>query len=107
MKVLIELDDDMFKDIRESDFESARIIVRNFQATIADAIRSGTPIPDNATNGDAIKAIFPDCKDWKARFEDDDGEAYEVHFVQLPISLTVNKYAESWWNAPYKADRKE
>ena len=42
MKVLIELDDDMFKDIKESNFDSARAIVRNFQATITDAIRNGT-----------------------------------------------------------------
>ena len=62
----------------------------------------GKPIPEGATNGDMIKAMFPNCKDWKARFEDNDGEVYEVHFVQLPNSMTVNKYEESWWNAPYK-----
>lgn len=56
----------------------------------------------NPTNGDIIKAMFPDRKDWKAKIEDNDGEVYEIHFVQLSNSMTVNKYEESWWNAPYK-----
>jgi hypothetical protein len=59
-------------------------------------------IPKGVTNGNMIKAMFLDCKDWKARLEDNDGEVYEVHFVQLPNSMTINKYEESWWNAPYK-----
>ena len=65
------------------------------------------PIPENATNGDMIKAMFPNCKDWKAKIEDNDGEMHEVHFVQLPNSMTVNKYEESWWNAPYKGGQEE
>lgn len=70
-----------------------------------DKVKALPPVtptfPKGATNGDMIKAMFPDCKDWKAKLEDNDGEVYEVHFVQLPNSLTVNKYEESWWNAPY------
>jgi len=59
------------------------------------------PIPEGATNGDMIKAMFPKCQDRKARFEED-GEVYEVHFVHLWDSMAVNKYDENWWNAPYK-----
>lgn len=82
------------------------IYYRNYDMPyfVLDAITSGKLIPDNATNGDIIKVIFPDCKDWKAKIEDNDGEVYEVHFVQLPNSMTINKYEESWWNAPYKAE---
>jgi hypothetical protein len=71
-----------------------------------DLLRNVIPIPEGATNGDIIKAMFPDCKDWKARLEENDGEVYEVHFVQLPNSLIVNKYEESWWNAKYKGVEK-
>jgi hypothetical protein len=63
------------------------------------AVNNGTPIPKGATNGDAIKAMFPGCKDWKVKIEGDD---WKVHFVQLPNSMTTNKYEESFWNAPYK-----
>ena len=56
------------------------------------------------TNGDMIKVMFPNCKDWKAKIEDNDGEVYEVHFAQLPNNMAVNKYEESWWNAPYRKE---
>ena len=78
-----------------------------FAETVFDMLEAlppvnAIPIPEGATNGDVIKAMFPNCKDWKAKIEDNDGEIYEVHFVQLPNSMTINKYEESWWNAPYK-----
>lgn len=42
-------------------------------------------IPDNATNGDVIKAIFPETKDLTGRF---------------------GVYLESeWWSAPYKENK--
>ena len=44
MQIVIEIDDGMYKDIL-SDFDLARQIVRSFQATIADAIQNGTPLP--------------------------------------------------------------
>ena len=62
---------------------------------------------EDATNGDMVMAMFPNCKDWKAKIEDNDEEVYEVHFVQLPNSMTVNRYEESWWNAPYKRESEE
>lgn len=78
---------------------------------VIDRLKNVPPVtptfPKGATNGDMIKAMFPNCKDWKAKLEDNDGEVYEVHFVQLPNSLTVNKYEESWWNAPYKRGSEE
>ena len=66
MKVLIELDDDVFKDIRESNFDSARAIVRNFQATLTDAIRNGVTerkvgkwlVKDNGNGGKYVECPF-------------------------------------------------
>ena len=45
MQIVIELDKSIVKGIKAKDFEFARGAVRNFQATIADAIRNGTPLP--------------------------------------------------------------
>ena len=96
MKVLIELDDDVFNDIRESGFDSARAIVRNFQATITDAIRNGTPISDNATNGDMIKAIFPNAKI-------DINEMLGVSgIVFVDSENEIIPISQDWRNAPYK-----
>ena len=49
---------------------------------IVEMIANGTPIPDNATNGDIIKAI------------------YGVHF---PGEEDYSHYFfKEWWNAPYQ-----
>ena len=52
------------------------------------------PIPANATNGDMIKAMFPNLKGGEKAFE---------------IVVTVNKnkvgnISVDWWNAPYKTE---
>ena len=58
-------------------------------------------IPDNATNGDMIKALFPNAliyvdttlkKVWFCVYEDKDDEDFDKH-VTFPLD---------WWNAPYK-----
>lgn len=50
--------------------------------TLWQAVKNGTPIPDNATNGDVIKILFSDFMytPWK-----------EWLMIDLP-----------WWNAPYQ-----
>ena len=67
-----------------------------------EATNNAIIIPRGATNGDVIKAMFPDCEDWKATIKAATGEARDTHFVQLPNNMTINKFDESWWNAPYK-----
>lgn len=50
---------------------------------IVRMIQNGTPIPDNATNGDVLKAIFPNEYDFETDFD------------------------EEWWNSPYQKGGKE
>lgn len=45
------------------------------------AVVNGTPLPQNATNGDVIKAMFP----------------------QIEAKTTIPIFFEYWWNEPYKA----
>ena len=55
------------------------------------AVAKGTPIPNNATNGDVIKALFePKCI---RRIDDVVREEYE--------------FDEVWWNALYQKGSKE
>ena len=88
MKLIIDIDESLLDGIKSDNFDFARQVVKNFQGTIASAIANGTSIPDNATNGEVLKALFPnerighcdDCTDLGdiATFDDD------------------------WWNAPYQ-----
>ena len=45
MQIVIEIDDGIAQGIIDGNNDKPRNIVRSFQATIADAIKNGTPIP--------------------------------------------------------------
>lgn len=61
---------------------------------LAEAVTEGKLIPENATNGDVIKALFPDII-----VEYGYGLAIGVDFgVGGERDLS-----RDWWNAPYKA----
>ena len=59
------------------------------------AINNGTPIPDNATNGDVIKALFPDKLIWTGINE----KYEEIGFCHNGKDIV---FTTEWWNAPYK-----
>ena len=66
-------------------------------------IKNGTPIPDNATNGDVIKAMFPQWKLMDNTFE-------EMVMFDIPMKdgyLEHNACSREWWNAPYQKGGKE
>lgn len=52
-------------------------------AEMKNALMCGIPLPENATNGDVIKTLFPKCT-WNATEED-----------------------KEWWNAPYEGSDTE
>ena len=53
------------------------------------------PIPEGATNGDMIKALFPNL-----RVEDNGGSIY----LRYPDGgwIVYDRKWWNWWNAPYK-----
>ena len=90
-KILIEIPDNV--DYRNYDIPYF----------ILDAITSGKLIPDNATNGDVIKTIFPNAK---VRTN------YYTYCVEVKLEFHSQKdtgliFDKEWWNKPYKAERKD
>jgi hypothetical protein len=57
-------------------------------------IMGGTPIPDNATNGDMIKAMFNPCRIFKYTSD------VQVYFSERYYQF----FGMSWWNAPYEVE---
>ena len=49
-------------------------------------------IPDNATNGDMIKALFPN----------QDSDAVDSAALLGLDGYVLSTFPKSWWNAPYK-----
>lgn len=54
-------------------------------------------ILDGLTNGDVIKALFPDIKMW--------GESEKT--LDYSLGGMVHRVLKSWWDAPYKIKPEE
>ena len=63
-------------------------------------LRDMVEIPQNATNGDMIKAMFPNLQ-----VVDVGIHRIVVIFGDCHNMMYRNSYDEDWWNAPYKADK--
>lgn len=57
-------------------------------------------LPNNATNGDVIKAIFPYAKTWE---EKGDKPFEDVMRFDVAEDKTLECFDLEWWNEPYKA----
>lgn len=68
------------------------------ECEIVDAI----PIPDGATNGDMIKAMFPNAKTWEVTRDD-------IHcaYIEFKDICEIKSFPLSWWNAPYQKEVEE
>ena len=73
MKLIIDIPDKDYEKLKDG----------HIPFSILDVMQNGTPIPDNATNGEIIKALFPNEHDFETDFD------------------------EEWWNSPYQKDGKE
>jgi len=58
-------------------------------------IKYGTPIPDNATNGDVLISLYPNLK-------------YTIQNGRVVTTIGVaSSFDLDWWNAPYQKGGKE
>ena len=97
MKILIEISEEDYLGIKDPD----RLTAYWANIRAKEAIRKGTPIPDNATNGDMIKAMFPNAKIKHGVYGINGtpliclsmGTRYDVHEMS---------FVEDFWNALYK-----
>lgn len=55
-------------------------------------IHNAIIIPKNPTNGDMIKAMFPNIEMW--------GESKNT--LDYSLGGMIHRVLKSWWNAPYK-----
>lgn len=74
MKLIIDIPEEKYNDILHTHV--------NMRGIVGNAVAIGTPIPDNATNGDMLKAMFPDG-------------------VKTSIAYPRD-VSKEWMNAPYQ-----
>ena len=98
MQIVIDIPKEMFEWVNDVNKFYKDYDVSDF----IDVIKNGTPIPDNATNGEIIEALYPnaefslysDIVDRVAMNIRVNGTEYEIHFD------------EDWWDSPYQKEDK-
>ncbi|MBO7733421.1 MAG: hypothetical protein J6S67_12725 [Methanobrevibacter sp.] len=95
MKLIIDIPEENYKEMCEYGNERVDFDLKRM-------IQNGTPIPDNATNGDVIKAIFDTTEehfymDYLYGDEDRMVNVYGLDRSDDPATF----YAD-WWNALYQ-----
>ena len=66
---------------------------------LREPLVSAIPIPEGATNGDMIKAMFPNARIWKVTRDN-----IRCACVEFNDICEIKTFPLSWWNAPYKAE---
>lgn len=94
MQIVIEISDHLYKCLQKR-------IELNVSSEVDQIIAKGTPLPENATNGDVIKALFPNAIYTHVN------KLSGMNFMRVKgldaFGFDTDFYDE-WWNAPYKAE---
>ena len=89
MQIVIDIPKEHYRTLQDA-------MKNHMESLVGKIILNGTPIPDNATNGDVIKAMFPDAEIHI------DGNDVFFHHMGFWIKCNIR-----WWNAPYQKGGKE
>lgn len=100
MKVILEIPNEEVEIINRNGFNKDGTFSFKLNEVVKQAIRNGVILPDNATNGDVIKAMFPkgkvrretSCTHDKTVFSFPDGTYFGAEC----------RFNTDWWNEPYK-----
>lgn len=97
MKLIIDISEEVYQHMMGND------LLKSVHGNICyKAVCNGTPIPDNATNGDMIKAMFPNTEVDDYDYGKD--PVIDVYGIDDTEYITLRK---TWWNAPYQKGGKE
>ena len=88
MKLIIDIPEDVYVARKHGEISPW------VTGTILDAVEQGTPIPDNATNGDIMNVMFDIVED-----KHQDKGTINLYFFDLDIAIVVSL---DWWNTPYQ-----
>lgn len=98
MKVIANMPEEMLQELKDGCFGAKHTLY-----DLAGAICNGVVLPDNATNGDMIKAMFPLIEVQREISSTSD------NIVMRDDSFfgAINRFHMDWWNAPYKGGQED
>ena len=82
MKLIIDIPEEHYRTLQEA-------MKNHMVSLIGKIILNGTPIPDNATNGDVIISLYPNLE-------------YTVQNDRVKKIGVANSFDTDWWNEPYQ-----
>ena len=91
MTYLIHIPEDLLENIKEDNCS-----MRDMQ-TLLRIIKNGIPLNDK-TNGDIIKALFPDCLI-------SEGENYVSFWYTKEENGRYVNFRKFWWEEPYRENK--
>lgn len=98
MKLIIDMPEETLREVNRCGL----FLCPRDKERLINSIKHGTPIPENATNGDMIKALFPTCKfDNALPFTDGRWETVEFETDSKYKPTQLRTY-DNWCNSPYK-----
>ena len=100
MQIMIDIPEDRYDEIH-----SLKFVMYGLQSEknkqlfyrLINAVQDGTVLPDNPTNGDIIKAMFPNLNS-------DNGDSIALLDID---GFVITTFTKKWWNAPYKENKNE
>lgn len=103
MKVVIDIDDKMYKAILDGWWPDKTISVTQLvkKGTLLSESAANVSntnaiiVPENATNGDMINALFPNAKNIRV-----DG-GYPLNYI---IEGKWHRNLKDWWDTPYNSE---
>ena len=98
MRIILEISDEEVEIINRNGFNKDGTFSFKLNEVVKQAIRNGVILPDNATNGDMIKAMFPLIEIKREISSTSD------NIVMRDDSFfeAINRFHTDWWKAPYK-----
>lgn len=87
IEIVIKIDKDIAQGIIDGEKDAPRNIVRAFQATIADAIKNGTPLPEGHGDLKDMEDIYEALEGW----EDDTGWIVDSIDCEAPTIIEADK----------------
>ena len=97
MKIIIDIDKDLYEGIEKRD---GALEMEYVCDELMKAIENGTPLPDNPTNGDIILALNETAQVYGIELDEMNKTLIKV----CVDGVRVQFFDYDWWNAPYEKE---
>ena len=101
-QIVIDIPDEEAEIIKRNGFNKDGTFSFKLNDVVKQAIRNGIVLPDNATNGDMIKALFPNATVYS--YKDSFDMYSDVVICPQNSMLSADR---DFWNAPYKGEQED